>query len=344
MAQNEQIEHKSNAPSGAEQTPNGGCGVKDTLRKGGSTPLRLRTYRLIRKILVGFIMVSIVNFLFSHFFYTPKMYRINRDTREMMVKYRILQERIDAAQRKVNAIRHRDNFVYRSLFATDPLAMPEAWMPYPETKYAAVAEDEFSSLMIPTWKQLDALSRSIYMESVSMDELQRLSKEKAKLSAAIPAIWPIPRDALRNTIGAFNPHRFHPILKRIQPHKGVDFGCNKGTEIYATADGVVEKAVTEGFSGGYGKQVLVDHSFGYKTRYAHLNEVLVKEGDRVYRGQVIALSGNTGRSTAPHLHYEVIHRGVEVDPANYFNREMTTAEYNELMERMRDTNYENYDE
>ncbi len=340
MTQNEQQQNEKTTPqnTGASTTT-----VRNDIG-GMSTTFRLRTYRLIRKILVGFIMVTIINFLFSYFFYTPKMYRINRDTREMMVKYRILQEKIRTAQRKVDAIRHRDNFVYRSLFSTDTLSIPEVWQPYPETKYASMSGDEFASLMVPTWKQLDALSRTLYLGSVSMDELQHLSKEKEKLSTAIPAIWPIPREALRNSIGAFNPRRFHPILKRIQPHKGVDFGCANGTEVYATGDGVVEKAVSGGYNGGYGTQILIDHSFGYKTRYAHLNKVLVKEGERVYRGQVIALSGNTGRSTAPHLHYEVIHRGTEVDPANYFNREMTTEEYNELMERMRDTNYERYDE
>ncbi len=309
-----------------------------------AAPFRLRTYRLIRKILVGFIMVTVVNALFSYFFYTPKMYRINRDTREMIVKYRILQEHIRAAQREVEAIRHRDNFVYRSMFSTDSLSMPEVWQPYPESKYAALQGDGFSQLMIPTWQQLDALARSLYIESVSMDELQLLSQNKDKLATAIPAIWPIPRDALNGSLGAFNPRRFHPVLFRIQPHEGVDFGCDRGTEVYATGDGVVEKAIDAGFNGGYGKQVLIDHSFGYKTRYAHLNKVLVKEGDKVYRGQVIALSGNTGRTSGPHLHYEVIHRGTPVDPVNYFNREMTTEEYNQLMERMRDTDYERYDE
>ena len=274
-----------------------------------TAPFRLRTYRLIRKILIGFILVSIANVLFSYFFYTPKMYRILRDNRETVIRYRILQDRIRTAQQRVDEIRHRDNYVYRSLFSTDTLSIPGVWQPY--------------------------------LESVSFDELQQFSKNKEQLSAAVPAIWPIDRSALHNNhIGAFSARRMHPVLGYIRPHTGIDFGCDRGTPVYATGDAVVEIASANGFNGGYGKQVLLNHEFGYKTRYAHLNEVLVKPGERVTRGQVIARTGNTGRSTGPHLHYEVIHKGVPVNPINYFNRNMTPEEYERLMENMRETNFE----
>lgn len=315
--------------------------AQELTREVVSAPFRLRTYRFFRKILIGFILVSIANVIFSYFFYTPKMYRINRDTRELMIKYRILQERIRTSQRKVEAIRHRDNHVYRRLFSTDTLSVPGIWQPYPESKYAPLADDDFAPLMVSTWRQLDALARTMYLESVSMDELQLLSQDKEKLAMAVPAIWPIDRSALHNNhIGAFNPRRFHPILHRIRPHNGVDFGCDRGTQVYATGDGVVQIAAGTGHNGGYGHQVLLDHGFGYKTRYAHLDKVLVSPGEHVARGQVIALTGNTGRSTAPHLHYEVIHKGVPVNPVNYFNRDMTPEEYNDLMEHMRETNFE----
>jgi len=306
-----------------------------------TAPFRLRTYRLIRKILIGFILVSIANVLFSYFFYTPKMYRILRDNRETVIRYRILQDRIRTAQQRVDEIRHRDNYVYRSLFSTDTLSIPGVWQPYPDSKYAPLADDDYAPLMVGTWRQLDALARTIYLESVSFDELQQFSKNKEQLSAAVPAIWPIDRSALHNNhIGAFSARRMHPVLGYIRPHTGIDFGCDRGTPVYATGDAVVEIASTNGFNGGYGKQVLLNHEFGYKTRYAHLNEVLVKPGERVTRGQVIARTGNTGRSTGPHLHYEVIHKGVPVNPINYFNRNMTPEEYERLMENMRETNFE----
>ena len=306
-----------------------------------TAPFRLRTYRLIRKILIGFILVSIANVLFSYFFYTPKMYRIIRENRDLVIKYRILQDRIRTAQRHVDEIRHRDNYVYRSLFSTDTMSIEGVWQPYPDTKYAALLDDDYAPLMVGTWRQLDALARTLYLESVSFDELQAFSQDKEKMSAAVPAIWPIDRSALHNNhIGAFSPRRYHPVLHRVQAHTGVDFGCDRRTPVYATGDGEVELAVGSGYNGGYGYQVLVNHGFGYKTRYAHLSKVLVKPGERVTRGQVIAETGNTGRSTGPHLHYEVIHKGTPVNPVNYFNRDMTAAEYDDLMARMRETNFE----
>ena len=200
-------------------------------REAAKALLRLRIYRILRKVLIGFILVSIANVVFSQFFYTPKMYRINRRNRELMIRYRILQDRIRTAQSRVDEIRHRDNHVYRSLFSTDTLA--EADRPYPDAKYAPMADDEFAPLMIGTWKQLDALARTLYQESVSFDELQVLSKDKARLAAAIPAIWPIDRKALHGDhIGAFNPRRMHPIYHRIIAHLGIDLGCDRGTPVY----------------------------------------------------------------------------------------------------------------
>lgn len=306
----------------------------------GGVRMQLRLYRLIRKVLLGFILVSIVNVCFSYLFLTPKMYRINRDTRDLVIKYRILQERIRTAQQRVEEIRHRDNYVYRTLFSTDTMAVPGIWEEYGEEKYRPMAEDPFAQVMIPTWKQLDQLARSIYLESLSFDELQLLSQDKEQMTLSIPAIWPIDRSALRGSIGAFNPRRFHPILKRIQPHNGVDFGCRRGTPIYATGDAVVEKVQKSGFNGGYGRQVVLNHGFGYKTRYAHLDKPLVERGDTVRRGQLIGLAGNTGRSTSSHLHYEVLYKGRPVNPVNYFNRHMTEEEYERLMEQMRETKFE----
>ncbi|MFQ6940764.1 MAG: hypothetical protein ACLRSE_12295 [Alistipes finegoldii] len=118
-----------------------------------TAPFRLRTYRLIRKILIGFILVSIANVLFSYFFYTPKMYRIIRENRDLVIKYRILQDRIRTAQRHVDEIRHRDNYVYRSLFSTDTMSIEGVWQPYPDTKYAALLDDDYAPLMVGTWRQ-----------------------------------------------------------------------------------------------------------------------------------------------------------------------------------------------
>ena len=302
--------------------------------------MRMRAYRLIRKILLGFILVSFANVLFSFFFLTPKMYAINRENRDMVIKYRILQDRIRTAQQQVEEIRHRDHHVYRSLFSSDTLSLQGIYQEYPAEKYSPLAEDQYASLMIPTWKQLDQLARSLYAESRSFDELQAQSTDKEQMTTAIPAIWPIDRSALKSHIGAFNPRRYHPILHRIQPHNGVDLPCTRGTLVYASGDAVVDKAYPQGYNGGFGRQVILDHGFGYKTRYAHLDKVLVARGDTVRRGQVIGHAGNTGRSTSTHLHYEVLYKNRPVNPINYFNQELSESEYERLMESLRDTNYE----
>ena len=161
------------------------------------------------------------------------------------------------------------------------------------------------------------------------------------LPTLTPAIVPYSRSGI---LGGTGENRSDRLSGRIFPGIpkilfGIDLGCDRGTPVYATGDAVVEAASTGG-NGGYGHMVLLNHEFGYKTRYAHLSKILVQPGERVVRGQIIAETGNTGISSGPHLHYEVIHKGVPVNPINYFNRNMTSEEYEQLMENMRETNFE----
>ncbi len=302
---------------------------------------RLHTYRLLRKLLIGFILVLLSNATFSYLFYTPKMYSINRHNRELVIKYDILQDKIAAAERKLAEIKHRDNYVYRPLFSVDTLPAEGIYKPYPDSKYAPMEEDLYASTMIPAWRSLDAMARELYLESVSLDELQELSYNKEQLSSAIPAVWPIDRTQLRS-IDHFG-WRVHPIYRRTIFHKGIDLGCDKGNVIFATGDAVVESTDNGYRYRGYGKQVLLDHGFGYKTRYAHMSKILVNPGDKVVRGQVIGEVGSTGGSTGPHLHYEVIRAGSPVNPINYFDRNMTHEEYRDLMENIRQANLEKFD-
>ena len=269
-----------------------------------TVPFRLRTYRVIRKILIIFIAVSIVNVVFANVFYTPKMYRILRENSELVFKYRLLQDKIRAEQRKL---------------------------------------DEYAPLMIGTWQQLDAFGRQLYRTSVSFDELQILAKNKENMSTAIPAIWPIDRQALRRGIEPFG-YRNHPIYHRRILHKGIDLAANIGNNVYATGDATVQSTDLGQPRRGYGKQILLNHQYGYQTRYAHLSQIFVKPGEKVVRGQLIGKVGNTGGVTGPHLHYEVIHMGQVVNPINYFNRNMTNEEYERLMEQMQELNLDTFDE
>lgn len=308
-----------------------------------TAPFRLRTYRMIRKVLIIFIAVSIVNVVFSNVFYTPKMYRIIRENTELVFKYRLLQDKIRASQRKLGEIHHRDNFVYRALFSADTLPIEGINTPYPDTKYAAISDNDYEPLMLGAWQQLDAFGRELYRASVSFDELQILSRNKENMSTAIPAIWPIERQALRRGIEPFG-YRNHPIYHRRILHKGIDLAANVGSAVYATGDAEVEMTDQGAPRRGYGKQILLNHEYGYQTRYAHLSQIFVKLGDKVVRGQLIGKVGNTGGTTGPHLHYEVIHMEQVVNPINYFNKNMTNEEYTRLMEQMRELNLDTFDE
>ena len=267
----------------------------------------------------------------SYLFYTPKMHHIAAENRELVLKYELLEERIRSMQSKVAEIQHRDRYVYRSLFSVDTLNIAGVYTPYPKAKYADLQGDEYSTLMTSTWLSLDALTRQTYAASISMDELQVMAKNKEGMASAIPAIWPIDRTQLK-AFYAFGVRKKHPIYKTRRMHKGVDMSTNYGVPVYATGDGVVEKTEQGKRRRGYGRQILINHSFGYKTRYAHLLKMFVKEGESVKRGQLIGEVGSTGGSTGPHLHYEVIYLGRNVNPVNYFNRNMTSDEYRQLME------------
>ncbi len=302
-----------------------------------AAPFQVRFYRLLRKILIGFILVSIVNFVFSYFFYTPKMYKINRDNSELILKYDLLQDKINAASQKIKEIKQRDIQVYRPLFAADTLQLSGIYTEYPNKKYAAFAGDHFEPVMQAAWKDLDAMTRLIYLESRSMDELQLLSQDKEKMALSVPAIWPIDKRKLRGSIGAFG-GRNHPILGRYIAHKGIDLGAATGTPVYATGNATV--IVDKNGGSGYGKQILLDHGFGYVTRYAHLSKVLVVPGQQVKRGKVIGEVGSTGRSTGPHLHYEVMYMGNNVDPINYFRRDMDEQEFERIIASAKETTYE----
>ena len=309
-------------------------GNKECIQGVTSTSKRRNRYNILRQVLIGFIVISLLNMAISYLFYTPKMHRIAAENRELVLKYEILQDRIASMQSKIKEIRHRDQYVYRPLFSSDTLALQGIYTPYPDNKYSALMGDEYTSLMRQTWYDMDRLSRHTYATTLSLDELQILAKNKERMSFAIPAIWPIDRTQLE-WFYSFGVRAKHPIYKTRKMHKGVDLSCKRGVPVYATGDAIVQKTDEGRRRRGYGRQVLLNHEFGYQTRYAHLNKILVKEGDRVVRGQIIGEVGSTGGSTGPHLHYEVIYMGRHVNPVNYFNRNMTSEEYQTLIENMR---------
>ena len=304
-------------------------------RTGPKRPLRVRAYRVLRKVLIGFIMASVVNFVFSYFFHTPKVYNLGHRNTELLMQYRMLQDKIDLASRELSEIESRDKGIYRSIFALDTIPPMNSLDPLDSVDPPRFAHSRSGAAISYAGGSLSLLRERLYRQSVSLDTLQVMAKDKERMTEAIPAIWPLDRNRIRN-IGAFG-IRVHPIFKTVKRHDGVDFSGEKNTPIYATADGVVSKNTVES---GYGNSVVIDHGYGYQTRYAHLNKSLVKVGQRVHRGEKIALMGNTGRSTGTHLHYEVIYRGVHVNPLSYVSRDMSDEDFRKIIESAKNVIYE----
>jgi murein DD-endopeptidase MepM/ murein hydrolase activator NlpD len=182
--------------------------------------------------------------------------------------------------------------------------------------------------LVKTNLSIDQVERKLVVQSTSFDEVIEMAWTKEERLAARPAIQPISLKDLTRFGSSFG-MRFHPILKVVRLHEGIDLSARLGTPIFATADGVVLQAGYR--AGGFGKKVLLDHGFGYRTLYGHCNEVLVKPGQKVKRGEVIAKVGSTGLSKAPHLHYEVHVNGRPVDPINYYSNDLSSQEYDRMI-------------
>lgn len=304
-------------------------------------PERLGRYLAIRRLLLFFIAAAVVNIVYSYEYYSPKTRAIERTGHKVAHQYNILAEKVDNLGSKVAELRQRDNDVYRPLFGADTLSLAGIYTPFSEGCYGQFAE-EYQAPARDLWLSLDEQTRLLYRQSISLDDLQVLSKDKEKMAASIPAIWPINKKDLKGPIGAYG-RRLHPIYKRYIMHKGIDFGGRKGNPIYATGNGKVVHSEKGLRRKGYGQMLVIDHGFGYKTRYAHLSERLVKVGQEVKRGELIGYMGSTGGSTGPHLHYEVIYMGNNVDPINYFRRDMSEEEFERIIESAKATTFETLD-
>ncbi len=304
---------------------------REAKREKASLSIRYGVYNVLRYLFLGFIVVSMLNVVFSFFFYTPKMHNIGRGNVELVEKYNILREKIRSVDHTLDELKHRDNAVYRSLFGADTLTIAGIYTDYPDEKYADIAGDRFAPLMVGSWKYLDRVARRLYLQSRSLDELQLLARDKEQMASAIPALLPIDIRKFRG-IGPFG-MRLHPILGYYRMHKGIDLGGSRGDPVYAAGDGFV---TFTGVSGGYGSNIIINHGFGYQTRYAHLSKVSVTKGQWVKRGELIAEMGSSGLSKGPHLHYEVIYGGVNVNPISYFKRDMDRAEFDRIVSSAND--------
>jgi len=272
--------------------------------------------------------------LYISYFESPKELMLRNEVTEMEFYYENLKRDVDKLNVILADMEHRDDNIYRVVLGAEPIesSIREAGVGgmdrYAEIRDKPVIHKE---LIIDLNEAVDKLKRKVYIESKWQDEIVKLAEDKQKLYAAIPAIQPIANKELLALASGFG-MRIHPVYKVKKMHAGIDFAAVIGTPIYATADGVVD-VVQVSFS-GYGKMVEIDHGFGYRTRYAHMHGFAgnLHQGQRVKRGELIGYVGDTGLSTAPHLHYEVMINRQQVNPVHYFFNDLNATEYEKIIE------------
>lgn len=223
----------------------------------------------------------------------------------------------------------RDDNIYRIIFEAEPIAKSVRQAGYGGVdRYAKLEGYNNSELLIETAKKLDIIASELYVQSKSFDDVYEMARNKEEMLACIPAIQPVNNKELKR-LSSYYGYRIDPVYKIKKFHAGVDFSAPQGTPIYASGKGTVIK--TKYSRRGYGNTVTIDHGFGYTTFYAHIKDIKVKKGDKVVRGQIIATVGNTGKSTAPHLHYEVRKNNRTINPIYYFFNDLSPDEFDTLL-------------
>jgi len=294
---------------------------------------RLTARHIILKILSYFstsvVFTAVIVVVGSYFFDSPKERMLRRENRQYELQFKLMNERIEKLQLVLNDMADRDDNIYRVIFESEPIPSEARKAGYGGTdRYKDLEGYRNSDILTQTAKKLDQITAKMYVQTKSFDEVYEMAKNKSRLIAGIPAIQPVSNMDLRRLSSYFG-YRTDPYYKVMKFHEGVDFSAPIGTEIYATGDGVV--IASERSRGGYGNQIIIDHGFGYKTMYAHLQAFKVRAGEQVKRGQVIGKIGSTGKSTSPHSHYEVWKNNKPVDPINYFFNDLTAQQYEEIL-------------
>ncbi len=281
--------------------------------------------------LLGSVVVSILYYIvFSFFFDTPEERGLRRENQELVLQLELFNKKFDHVTAVLEDIQQRDDNIYRTIFEAEPIpsTVRSAGIGGVD-RYSDLEALSNSELVIQTAKRLDKIAKQVYIQSKSFDEVIEMAKRKEEMIASIPAIQPVSNKDLRRVASPFGV-RMHPFYKVLKMHTGMDFTAPTGTEIYATGNGVVTDVIYS--SRGYGNTIIIDHGFSYTTLYAHLSKIIVRRGQKVKRGDIIGLVGNTGMSMAPHLHYEVRKNDEPINPINFYFNDLTPEEYDKIIE------------
>lgn len=270
--------------------------------------------------------------VFNYYFDSPKELILKKENKELRFYYEMLEQEVSKLNTMMADLQERDDNLYRVIFESEPIPSSIRKAGFGGTdRFREIKEKGLNQekMIISVAEKVEVLKRQLYIQWESHNELSETALNKEEYWASIPAIQPIHNEELNRLASGYG-MRLHPILKVRKMHTGVDFSAPKGTPIYATGDGVVKQVRTE--FGGYGKFIVIDHGFGFTSRYAHMNDFNVKVGQKIKRGDKIGSVGNTGSSTAPHVHYEVMKDGKYVNPVNYFFKDLEPSEFDKILE------------
>ena len=263
----------------------------------------------------------------------PKTAYLKSENEKWKSRYEMLGHQLDGQESTLNGIEQRDDDVYRSILGLE--AIPEEVKQAGfggANRYAYLDDLGGNELLKKTVKRMDVLTKRAFIQSTALDEVAVVSKQADEMKSCVPAVPPICPEKGKYRVSSSFGRRHDPVYKnKIAFHDGIDFATGKvGYPVYTTGDGVVEKVRYQFF--GYGNEVIIDHGFGYKTRYAHLHSINVTQGQKLKRGQQIGQVGNTGKSTGPHLHYESLFKNKAVDPMSFMDLSMKPEEYNAMVD------------
>ena len=268
-------------------------------------------------------------------FELPKTALLKKQNAEWCSKMEVMNRQLDTYDDALTSLQMRDDDIYRSIFGMHEIPAEVRNAGFGGVnRYAHYDGMDQGGLLKSTAVRLDVLTKKTCVQSKSFDEVAQLSKRAGDMASCIPAIPPIVPDRSIYRLSSSFGYRIDPVYGRSARHQGEDFALDPGNPIYATGDGIVESVRFDFF--GYGNNVTIDHGFGYKTRYAHMKTIGVVEGMKVKRGECIGESGNSGKSTGPHLHYEVIYKNSPVNPSNYYDLTITPEEYATMVQNTAD--------
>lgn len=286
--------------------------------------------KFIKVALLGIVIGAGVFITLITFVPSPAQKRLAEENDRINSQYQLLSKQLDNALEVMSLIQERDDNFYRVILQADsiPTALRIGNIKN-TTRYDQWDNLRIGTIVKETSQKMDLLNRMLYTQSNSFDELVELAKGHEKKLRHVPAIQPVSNKDLKRTASGFG-RRIDPIYKTVRFHKGMDFSAPTGTDIYATADGTISSI---GWKQGYGNCIVIDHGYDYETLYAHIHKFKegMRRGTKVSRGDVIAFVGNTGKSTGPHLHYEVKYKGVHQNPQNYYFMDLTPEEYDEML-------------